>query len=76
MKCRACGNEIADDSLFCTFCGAKVEEMQNVPNEQQNVTDNTDEVNLEEEIVKNMMEQETAEAEQPAQQEAPARRVR
>lgn len=76
MKCRACGNEIADDSLFCTFCGAKVEEMQNAPNEQQNVTDNTDEVNLEEGIVKNMMEQEaaeaSAEAEQPVQQEAPA----
>lgn len=26
MKCKACGAEIADGSLFCTECGAKVEQ--------------------------------------------------
>ena len=25
MKCKHCGQEINDTSLFCTFCGAKVE---------------------------------------------------
>lgn len=25
MKCRNCGNEIDNDSLFCEYCGAKIE---------------------------------------------------
>ena len=30
MKCSNCGAEIADDSLFCTFCGAKQEKTESV----------------------------------------------
>ncbi len=28
MKCTCCGNIVADDSVFCTFCGANIEEQR------------------------------------------------
>lgn len=29
MKCPNCGKEIADDSMFCEFCGTKVKQHEN-----------------------------------------------
>lgn len=30
MKCSKCGNEIANDSVFCEFCGTKVENSKTI----------------------------------------------
>ena len=34
MKCPNCGKEITDDSLFCEYCGAKIEKATPVTNPQ------------------------------------------
>ena len=31
MFCRKCGNNLADDSVFCAKCGTKVEELKQEP---------------------------------------------
>ena len=33
MKCKYCGTELADDVVFCSTCGKKIEEMQSIINE-------------------------------------------
>lgn len=35
MKCPSCGKEIAEDSLFCEYCGTKLESVASVPPEQK-----------------------------------------
>ena len=31
MKCLKCGAELTDDTKFCSYCGAKVEEDTEMP---------------------------------------------
>ena len=46
MKCLKCGAELTDDTKFCSYCGAKVEEDTEIPpipqNEDENVDTNED----------------------------------
>lgn len=34
MKCTKCGKEVANDSVFCEFCGNKIEQVSIAPNFQ------------------------------------------
>ena len=36
MICKKCGHEIENDSLFCTYCGAKIDESLEEKNEEVN----------------------------------------
>ena len=31
MKCSNCGNEIANDSVFCEYCGEKIQKNSKIP---------------------------------------------
>ncbi len=42
MKCQYCGSELAENAKFCTNCGAKIEEVQEVVNEVKPVENNND----------------------------------
>ena len=36
MYCNKCGKQIAGDSIFCSYCGSKIEEMENT-NSKENM---------------------------------------
>lgn len=42
MKCLKCGAELTDDTKFCSYCGAKVEEDTDMPPIPQNEDKNSD----------------------------------
>ena len=41
MKCKNCGYEITEDTVFCFNCGSKVESLI-ISNDSQNNEENTD----------------------------------
>lgn len=43
MKCYVCGKEIDDNSLFCTYCGSKVEKLEEEKVESETENDVTEE---------------------------------
>ena len=42
MHCKHCGNQIENDSKFCSFCGGKVESIVQTSSSQQNPTNQSD----------------------------------
>ena len=58
MICPKCGKEVDDGNVFCKFCGASLNETENVNEEQKKLENEENEVKQEQENVEEVVKEE------------------
>ena len=73
MKCKKCGEEVPENSIFCTNCGSKLSEQIEEPKEKQNQKENEvkEEVTKKEETKENIKEEPKEELKKDVIEEKP-----